>query len=68
MNELEHYYNSQSLQIEECKKWIKARFIEDVDIDTLPIDWALAWTQAVTEMGQEMTLKLIERMGKEGSL
>ena len=53
MKQVEEYYDTQSLQIQEAKKWIRTRFISEVDISTLPLVWAVAWSQALTELGTD---------------
>lgn len=65
MKQIEEYYDTQSLQIQEAKKWIKLRFINEVDISTLPLIWAVAWQEAVTELGAEFGTIVNARLEEE---
>lgn len=65
MKQVEEYYDTQSLQIEEAKKWIRTRFISEVDISTLPLVWAVAWSQAMTELGAEFDVIVSARLGEK---
>lgn len=58
----EQNFENDSLQTEHCKRWLKKRFISELELDELPIEWAMIWAAAVTELGFELTQSLIERM------
>jgi hypothetical protein len=63
----EQHCESASLQTEYCKNWLKKRFISELEIEEMPIEWAAAWATAVTELGFELTESLIERLLKGDS-
>jgi hypothetical protein len=52
------------------KNWIKKRFINEVDIKSMTTDDALAWSNALVELGfslqQQTMLTLIERESNGG--
>jgi hypothetical protein len=61
MQRTEEYYDTQLLQIEEAKRWIRTRFINEVDISVLPIEWASVWAVALTELGAPLTAQVVAR-------
>lgn len=62
MKQIEDNFDTQSLQIEQCKQWIKQRFISELETEGLPLDWSIAWACALTEMGLDMSERAMSRI------
>ncbi len=66
MRQVEDLFDTQSLQIEQCKQWIRQRFISELEAEELSPNWALAWSIALSQIGIEIAETAVKRLIEGG--
>jgi hypothetical protein len=46
-------------QVELFKNWIRNRFIDESDFQHMPFDIALAWSEALREMSEQVSHQIV---------